>query len=402
MTGIFCALPGVVKPASSPTWANWTTANATTVIRTAADTGYTTPRGIEGINFASNDNFFVVYSDPGTPFYIDGNHKYTRSNNTVSFDSRNLSATSQALNFTNGNNISLPSFSKALLMDSANSALVCTYTSSSLTIPATGSTTTWSSIVNAGDHATMVHPTDDSIIIQYDLDGDIQLLSFNNGTDAVSVTTTTTAQSNKVTNANNGHGFWTLTGSTYKFAYVYWHTSTTSWKVRHYAADLTSYTDSNATPAFSNTTRLFANHLQPVNKCLCVVRDTANNQMPSFVISWNGTSFTQNSTATITAPDATYLDPQFIQGINYLDQDVWAVHTIWNDESADAYNRNFIGIFKADNSNNVSNLGWIQMNANSTSVGAGRSSIAISANKDYALLIGDDQTNGVCVSMIYR
>ena len=329
-----------------PTWANWTTANATTVIRTAADTGYITPRGIEGINFASNDNFFVVYSDGGTPFYIDGNHKYTRSDNTVSFDSRNLSATSQALNFTNGNNISLPSFSKALLMDSANTALVCTYTSTALTIPATGPTTTWSNIVNTGDYATMVHPNDDSIIIQYDLDGDIQLLSFNNGTDVVSVTTTTTAQSNKVTNANNGYGFWTLTGSTYKFAYVYWDTSATSWKIRHYAADLTSYTDStlNATPAFSNTTRLFANHLQPVNKCLCVVRDTANNKMPSFVISWDGTSFTQNSTATITAPDATYLDPQFIQGINYLDQDVWAVHTIWNDESADAFNRNFIGI----------------------------------------------------------
>lgn len=406
MTGIICALPGVVTAAAAAaaSWQNWTGSDVTAAIRTVADTGMTNPRSIEGVNFASNDNFFVVYSDIASPFYIEGSHKYSRSNDTVAFDSRTTVATTMPHNFTNSNRLTLPSFDKVLLFNAGSSALVATYTSSALTIPATAATTSWSSIVTGSDYTAMRHPTDDTIIMMLDLVGNIQLLSFDDGTDAITVTTNTTTQSNKVSGGNNGHGFWTETAGVYKFAFVYWDNSATSWKVRHYAADLASYTDTtlNATPAFNNSNRLFADHLQPVNKCLCVVKDNTNNVLPCFVVSWNGTNFTQNSTGNIAAPDATYVDPRFIKGIAFLDDDVWAVMMNWNDEGGDAFLKQYVGIFKADGSNNVTNLGWLQLNADSTGAGDARMSIAISANKDYALLIGDDLTNGVAVRMIYR
>jgi hypothetical protein len=409
MSGIICALPGIIKPtaAVAASWANWTTSNKDTTlyVTASASPSYVVGRGTEPILLASNDKFWFLYSNPGTPFYYEGYHTFTRSANTLSHDGRTTASSTVSINFTNANTITLESYGKFIVLNGATTYSVGTYTSSSIS-PATTPVTGLANIVAASDFQNHVHPNDDSQFIQCDLDGDIQLINFDNSTNTLSIATTTTAQSNKVTNAVNGSGFWTLTGSTYKFAFLYWDTSATTWKIRHYAADLTSYTDTtlNSTPNFPSTVRNFHNYRHPTNKILMVVRDTTNFNFKAFVVSWDGSNFTQNSTATIDPLDTvTYKSPNWMTGIYYLDDGVWAVNTLQNDTAGDAFVKHAVGMFYADPGNSVSNLGWIQVNQNSTaSDGHVRGGVALSPNKDYAVIFGDDTTNGISATLIYR
>jgi hypothetical protein len=342
---------------AAASWANWTTSNkATTLYVTSSESpSYKLGRATEPILLASNDYFWFLYADPVTPFYYQGYHTFSRSANTLSHDGRTTASSTVQMGFTNVNTITLQSYGKFLVLNNATTYTVGTFTSSSIS-PGTTPVTGLANIVANSDFQTHVHPNDDSQFIQCDLDGDIQLLSFNNSTDTLSVTTTTTAQSNKVTNAVNGSGFWTLTGSTYKFAFLYWDTSATTWKIRHYAADLTSYTDTtlNNTPNFPSNTRNFHNYRQPTNKILMVLRDTTNFNYKAFVVNWNGSSFTQHSTYTIDPLDTvTYKNPIWMTGIYYLDDDVWAVNTLQDDTAGDAIVKHAVGIFHADSGNIV-------------------------------------------------
>lgn len=386
-------------------WQDWSTSKMGSLLENDADTSYITSRGLEGISFVSDDKFYALYSNPSTPFSYEGYHAYSRSGTTLTFDGRTeVTGANWGVNYTNAQNFTLESFNKFVMMSGSTQYIVCTYSNGNISVP-TSYTGTITSITSAADSQYHVHPADDTKIIQHDIDGDMQLLAFNNSTNTLSVTTNTTIQGNKVSTATNAYGFWTLTSGTYKFALVYWDTTNTTWKVRHYAADLTSYTDTtlNNTPAFSNTQRSFGNFRQPINKALCVVRDTTNNVMPSFIVSWNGSSFTQNATTNITTSDSTYVDPSWMSGVYYLEDGVWAVNTLMNDEGGDAYLDHKTFILNADGSNNVGKLGEIKMNlANTNSNGHVRTGISLGPSKDYAVLWGDDLTNGVTARLIWR
>lgn len=396
----------VAAAAGGASWADWSDSNMDTLNANAADSGYTAGRGYEPLSFISDDKFFCLYSNPGTPFYYDGYHTYSRSGNTISFDGRTETTSTITMNFTNVQNTVLDSFNKFIIW-TGGPYTVGTYTSSGISMPTTYTSDTTGAITYitaVSDTQYHPHPTDQTKIMASDLDGDIMLLTFNNSTDAIVKTTDTTIQANKVSNASNGVGFWTETSGTYKYAFLYWDSSATSWKIRHYAADLASYTDHtlNNTPNLPTNIRAFLNYRQPVNKCLMFMRDSTNNNMPSFVVSWNGSSFTQHSTTTITTSDSTYVDPNWDAGVYYLDDNVWACHTLMNDEGGDAYSRQVFFIIKADESNTVSKLGEVPLNAGNSGGGNAKGGVSLSPSKDYAVIWGESTVDGITARLIYR
>ncbi len=389
MTGIICALPGVIKPivAAATSWDTWTTSNiGTTQLYTTK-----TARSFEPVGYISDSTYYVLTSNIGTPFYYDNKMKYTRSGTTLSLTSQTAVSTTFSMNFTGSNLLELAGLDKVLMFNGGGQYLIGEIGAGDVTIP-TGTPTNITGATGLTNYSITHHPDDESKIIGYDDDGDTNYYTFDNSTNTI----TWVRSGTKPTSANRVMGFYTQdTDTTYKFALLYYSTSNLDWRIRHYSKDLSSYSDVtlNATPDPTGGVAKYGNLLQKLNTCLVVMGDVSNSA-PAWSVTYNGSSFTQNTTGALSIP-STYTQIRTIMDVHFIEDNTWAVIVQWQNPSVTTQRPTYVHMVTVDASTGaVTELGKIQMTSageNSSNVKGG---IALSSDKSSLIAVAEDNTSG--------
>jgi hypothetical protein len=354
-------------PPPSGSWSDWTTSNVGSL--RVQSSFAATPRSVEPVGLVATNKYFTLTSDGSSPFYLNAEQQWLNSSNTLTLNSNSSLTTTFPMNFTASNLVELPGYQKAILYDGSTGYLVASIAGGDVSF-STGTPSTASGATTLSNYSITFKYGDESKIIAYDEDGDTNYFTFDNSTS----TMTWVRSGTKPSNAKACVGFYTQdTDTTIKFALIYYDTSTLEWKVRHYAADLASYSDTtlNATPDPAGTINKYCNFLQKLNSCMLVADN--NSVLPAFNVTYNGSSFTQNSTTNLTIPSATYTQVRSIQEIHYIDDDVWAVTVQFENPSDTTQRETYLYMLYA-NSGTVVELGYIRgnnMGADSSNVRGG-------------------------------
>lgn len=389
MSGIICALPGVIKPivAAATSWDTWTTSDiGTTQLFTTKSV-----RSIEPVGYISDSTYYVLTSAAGTPFYYDNKMKYTRSGATLSLTSETAVSTTFTMNFTNSNVLELVGFGKLVMFNGSSNYLIGDISSGDVTI-STGTPTTLTGSTALSNFALTHHPNDETKLIAYDDDGDTNYYTFDDSTDAV----TWVRSGTKPSNANRTMGFYTQdTDTTYKFALLYYHTTNLDWRIRHYSIDLSSYSDVtlNATPDPTGSISKFGNPLQKLNACLMSSQD-ANNSAPIWSVTYNGSSFTQNTTGALSIP-TTYTQIRTIMDVHFIEDNTWAMIVQWQNPSNTLQRPTYVHMVTVDASTGaVTELGKIQITSAGANSSNAKGGIALSSDKTSLIAIAEDEASG--------
>lgn len=357
----------------SGNWADWTTADVGTVRLVTSMAA--TPRSVEPVGLVANASYFALTSDGSSPYYLNNKKKWVKSGSSLTLDSETSVSSTFAMNFTGSNLVELPGYQKAILYNGANEYLIADISGGAVTF-STGTPSTTSGATTLSNYTIGFQPGDETKIIAYDEDGDTNYFTFTNSTNTLAWVRSGT----KPSNAKSVVGFYTEdTDTTKKFALLYYDTSTLGWKLRHYSADLASYSDVtlNATPDPAGTINKYCNFLQKLNSCMAVAdNDTV---LPAFNVSYDGATFTQNSTTNLTIPSATYTRVRSIQEIHYIADNVWAASVQFENPSDTTQRETYLYMLHV-NSGTTVELGYIRANnpgADSSNV---RGGVAIAAD----------------------
>jgi hypothetical protein len=389
-----------VSPAAAveTSWDDWTTSDiGTTQLFTTKSA-----RSIEPVGYISNNTFYVLTSNPVTPFYYNNKMKYTRSGTTLSLTSETSVTTTFTMNFTGSNVLELVGFGKVLMVDGGANYLVGDISSGDVTI-ATGTPSTISGHTGLSNYSITHHPDDEGKLIAYDDDGDTNYYTFDNSTD----TMTWVRSGTKPTSANRVMGFYTQdTDLTYKFALMYYHTTNLDWRIRHYAKDLSSYTDVtlNATPDPTGSVAKFGNLLQKLNTCLVVMGDVSTSA-PAWSVTYNGSSFTQNTTGALSIP-GTYTQIRTIMDVHFVQDNTWAVIVQWQNPDNTLQRPTYVHMVKVDSSTGaVTELGKIELTSAGANASNVRGGIALSSDKSSLIAVAEEENSGtfsVSASLILK
>jgi hypothetical protein len=357
-------------------WNDWTTENVGTTLLQNPTVALRDFRVLD--QFSNNEMFVIGALNSNRSNYKI--YKYTISENTLSYNSEtNIPRTSEDIVF-NGCQIAvMPALNKALFFNGA-SYYVLTYSAGSVSMSArlTGN-------ASFGNFGAVINPTNQLQCIRFGGTGILQLSTFNNSTNTATFGTSTTA----ISGSKSGSGFWTRdTNGTIKFAYLYFDTTTNFWKIRHYASDLSSFSDVTLNSASNPAGEMSRAHnvIQKLNQAVVVLDNDST--MPCFSVSYNGSAFTMSSIVNLTMPSSVYNNIRTIPGIRFIGEDTWAVSVHVDNNTTTR--ENWVGLIKAE-TNNPQLLGWqLTTNANANA-GNVRGGLGLITTGDKLIAVSDGQ-----------
>jgi hypothetical protein len=358
----------------------------------------------------TNDAFWNIGNNDGDRdvYWLD---KYNVSaSGGITFDSRTVAdkTGSAEFAFTGTGSYNFRTYDKGVGMTLNGKYYVFTHSSGSLSMSAEK---TLNVTTNYSNFGFIGHPTDDDTIYRTVGNGIVQKMSWNNSTDTLTVDTTTTAPAGIV--VRGAHSFFTYDGSTYKLAMVYWDNTNTTWKIRHFAIDLSSYTDvtlsGTVTPSSPDQPRHYVGIPKKVklNEYIQSTSDASGN-LAVFSITYDGSgsSFTENTAITQAPPSGNYL--RGVGFTNHIADNVFATQVQWTESAITTNRDNYIYFWKSS-SGTLTQLGSVLVNDPDTeNAGNGRGGFELSPDGSFLYVAneGSDNSAGVedapVVSVIKR
>jgi len=326
------AYQGFQAAAAAASWDDWTSSNVGDLREALNDTE--TRRVHFPLSFA-NDHFFVVGNQDTNRDNMFVDKIDITSAGVTTWNSRSATETGEAeLVFTQTGALNwVGDYDKAAVFVQSGQHYILTYSSGALTW---SSEKTLSTTTNLGNFSVFTHPDDPDDVFRVVGNGYLQRLSWDNSTDTFTVVTDKLSSYGYTVRGANA--WWTYDGSTYKLAVSFWDNTNTTWKIRHWAADLSTSTDVslNSTPAPSSPDQ--ARHYgglysTKLNEYVHVGSDASGN-LVAFSVEYDGSgsSFTQGSTLTLSTP-STYTNLRSVKTTQHVADNTYVVHAQWNNPS---------------------------------------------------------------------
>lgn len=379
----------------SASWNDWTTADVG-VAQQVFNPSIGDSRDIAQSGLVSANAVVNYFATGASPFYM-------TNIQTISIDSvGNLSfsgnavSTTQPLNFTSVATADLEGVAKVIVSNTTTAYIVGDITGGSVEFPSLAN----ASIANAttmSNYNIFGNPDDNTDTVWWDETGDTNYITLDTSTDVLTWVRSGTAPAN----AKAGCGFWTLSGGTRKFAFLYYSTTNTDWRLRHYAEDLSSFSDVtlNATPDPAGTANKYHTWRQKDNVALHIVDDNAT--LPCFVVKYDGTNFTQYTSQNLSVPTGVTTQVRSVSCIYHIQDDTWAAIIEWENPLNTTQRLAYVYMLRVESDGSVTELGKLALaaavSASSTNVKGG-----VGLTTDYAwAVIASEASNGGTLTPIY-